>query len=759
MSGHGWDYLKHIQGSSGLGPRPSSLSLADVLVTLAPVRSLIGSVLPYMRKQPITRIRINRSRFVAAARARKALIERVLRTLSPAVRSAYAVRGLSLTGLSGAVEDIRHAMELERQAQADALVLAAAGGVVDLDELATQAAYKAWGETEARLGLPLSYGSFLRNGAYQAIRSNVDLVNVLPAAMGDWLARADSLGGLESLAGGFLSNGEFMVNRELGGTLDQVVGMAGELRSKLNRAGASVRELAGGFAESVEAGGLSIVQDAMDLAPDWLTSDLIGQVGTTLTRAIGAGTAGDLPKVFEAIGGGIMTIGVATGPAAPFVVAAGGLMMLGSMIADIFIGTSGSPPVRPARIASEHWGAFKLLYAASVDASAGMGIQEVSDEYMSKVFGDPNTGETMVRPRPGWSVPGILRSSRDWPHAMRMVDMFDRRALVENDRVAEWMRTGRGIMFDAVAGGEPCPNYLWAKVPDSDPFVKFAGAMASSPAPYATGGAPPGDGTWPVGPVNRWTDGYWSTPHYRAAYIAAVALGGCPPFASYGFWTDNPLATNYFASGGKMHCTGVGGRIDPGTGGRSFRWIPWASYYTAADGLWLVPPRRVPYHLQGKGRGDGAFADWLFHGFVDVSQINYAMDPELAGIEMVFGPGENTIAGSNAPEVTRLGMMGSPLTRAMTLEQFFAAQSGDVGWYGRSYDENESRTWFVKGTPAPLLHAAPATGMRRIVSRATMVPSSVQKRRAPEGTTAGVPTVAIVSGLGLAGLALWLALK
>lgn len=686
--------------------------LGAIPLLAAPTR--LGSATAYIKRQPVVRYSINRAAFSSAAGARRLLIER--RLMLAAAPRRFGVRGLGgLSGLSGAREDIEAALAAERQAQADALAVAGSLSQLELDDLATQAAYKAWGETEGRLGLPLSLGSFNLNAAYQRIRSQTS--DVLPANLGNWLARVANP---TAFAGEFLSNSEFAVSNLIGGNLDQVLATGRSIRAGLDRVGGTVIDLAGSFSESVEAGGLSIVQDAMRLRPSWLDSRLVGQVGDTLTRAIAAGSSNELGVLFMEIGAGVMAVGAVTGPAAPYVVAAGGLMMLGGFLADVFATSDSPPPPRPARIASEHWGTFKLLYAASVEASAGSSIQQVATEEMVKVFGDPNTGETMARPMPGWSAPGV-RGSAEWPHAMRMVDMFNRRSLVENDRVAEWVRTGRGIAFDGV---ENSPNNLYAKVLDSDPFVKFAGAMASSPAPYATGG-PPGDGTWPVGPINRWDDGYWTTSTYRAAFVAAAALGGCPPFASYGFWTDNLLAANYWASGRAFHCTGVGGRIEPGTGGRSStRWIPWCSHYLARENvLRLIPPRRVPYHLQGLSNSSDEFRLWLFRGLITAAHVNYLFDPELAGgVVTGSAPGAPTIIGGDPAEAARLGMAGNPLDRAMTLEQFFAAPSGDIGWYERPFDENEPRTWFIKGTPAPL------SGLR-ILPRTPMVASLKQQQQ------------------------------
>lgn len=749
MSGHGWDYLKHIQGASGLGPRPTSSALADTLVYFSPVRSLIGSVSPFVRSQPIQRYHINRTSYAAKARARKAVIERKLTLVAGLVRASASFGGLGGAGaLGGPLEGIEASLAAARQAEADALALSTGVTDLELDDFATQVAYKVWGETEGRLGLPLSLGSFNTNAAYQRLRSGAE-EGTLPTNLGNWLALVPNP---TAFAGEFLSNAELMVHGYVGGRLDQALGSFRTLRDGLMREGSNVLEMASGFAGSVEAGGLSIVQDAMELRPDWLSNDLIRAVGGSLRSVAAAASSADLTKVFTAIGGGIMTVGASTGPAAPFVMAAGGLMMVGSMLADIFGASDAPPPPGPFRVSGEQWGSFKLLYAAAVDGSAMTSMQSVATEQMVKVFGDPNTGETMVQP-----MPGRIVASAMWPHAMRMVDLLDRRALVNNDRVGEWVKTGRGIMFDSV---EHSPANLWSKVRSQDPFVKFAGAMSSSPVPFPTGGNTTGDSSWPVGPCNRWVDGYWSTPHYRAAYVAAAALGGSPPFASYGYWSSHTLGGGIWASGGKMHCTGVGGWIDPGpaAGGVSRRWIPWCSYYEAGQEgvVLLVPPRKVPYHLQGLPNTDARFREWLFNGKLVASQIDRTRDPEIVVMEGApTGAFSDRFSGA---EAQRVGMVGNPLDRAMMLQDFFAARSGDVGWYTRPYDINEPRTWFIKETPAVVPSGASGISYRR--HHDTVVRGHVRTGGGGGGGgETGIPAVAIVGGLGVAGLLLWLALS
>jgi len=731
-----FDVMGAGRRGGGLGTRILSLGL--------PRRA--GSVGGYVSKQPVERIRFNRAAMASRSRARIVVLERRLLTVSRARVASF--RGLGVPGGTPR-EDLEEALALASQAEADSIAAAALVGEIDLEELANQAAYKAWGETTARLGLPISYGSFLKNAAYQAVRGSSTYIDMLPGSIGDWISRADSLGGITDVAGGWLSNAEFMVSRRLGGNLSQVVDIGRNFRGRLDATGSSIVDMASGFAESVEAGALDLAQDAMAMRPEWLSNELVGQVGTTLQRAIAAG--GDLPKIFQAVGGGIMAVGAVTGPAAPFVMAAGGLMMLGSMIADVFMGSSAPEPPRPARIASEHWGAFKLLYSASVESQATASIEYLAVEEFRKVFGDPNTGETMIRPNPEWTGPGGLRSSRDWPHAMRMVDMLDRRALL-NDRVAHWMETGRGIMFD---GAENTPCSLYKEVLVTDPFVKFAGAMASSPVPYPTGGGTVGIGSWPVGPVNRGDESFWTSPTYRAAYVASVALGGSPPFASYGLYHDNYSSRDYWKSsdwaGGDVpgaaytrtrgmdtavpYCTGVGGRWDPATFEQpSRRWIPWASVYVRSQPLRLIPPRRVPDHLKSVGYNTSTsaaideFRQWLFNGTVVPSHVNYSADPEFPHA-VVGGPGEPTIIRGGA-EAERLGMVGNPLDRAMTLDQFFARQSGDVGWYDRDYDETEPRTWFVKGTPASLGRSISARGPVVSLERARAKAQEQQKEEA-----------------------------
>ena len=755
---------------------------------LAVVFRRAGSVGGYISKQPVApRMRFNRALVRSASVARIAMLERRLlavshsRTLAPrSLRGPYGLGGFR--GLGGTPrEDLEEALALASQAEADSIAAAALVGEIDLEELANQAAYKAWGETTARLGLPISYGSFLKNAAYQAVRGSRTYIDVLPGTIGDWISRADSLGGITNIAGGWLSNAEFMVNRRLGGNLDQVVGMGRNFRERLDATSTSIVDMASGFAESVEAGALSLSQDAMALRPAWMSDELVGQVGRSIQGAIAAGSSGELTKIFTAIGGGLMAVGAVTGPAAPFVMAAGGLMMLGSLIADVFMGSSAPEPPRPARIASEHWGAFKLLYSASVERQATASIEYLAIEEFRKVFGDPNTGETMIRPNPDWTGPGGMRSSRDWPHAMRMVDMFDRRALL-NDRVAQWKETGRGIMFD---GAENTPCSLYKEVLVTDPFVKFAGAMASSPAPYPTGGGTVGIGSWPVGPVNRGEESFWTSPTYRAAYIASVALGGTPPFASYGLYHDNYSVRDYWKSsdwaGGAVpgtsytrtigmdravpYCTGVGGRWDPSTLEQSARrWIPWASVYVPGHPLRLIPPRRVPDHLKSVDYNASTsaaideFRQWLFNGTVVLANVNRDMDPELTGTT-VGGPGEPTIIRGDA-DARRMGMVGNPLDRAMTLESFFSRTSGDTGWFDRVYDENEPRTWFTKGTPASVGSSISARGPIVPLVRAQAQEREQRKREEAEKWSAtkkvavGAAVVGVPTGLYFLGRAL-----
>lgn len=731
MSGHGWDYLKHIRGGGLCGSSPQP-SLADVIRTIVTARSLIGSVSPFIRSQPIQRYHIDRRSYAAKARAGKAAIERKLTLVSRMARASASFGGLGgVGGLGGGTEDIEASLAAAREAEAAALALSAGVTELELDDFANQAAYKAWGETEGRLGLPLSLGSFNTNAAYQRLRGlgGGGAEDVLPADIGNWLALVPNP---TAFAGEFLLNAELEVHSYVGGRLEQAVGSFRTLRDGLTREGSNVLQMASGFAGSVEAGGLSIVQDAMELRPDWLSDELIGQVGRGLTNIAAAASSGDLTKVFAAIGGTMIGVGACTGPAAPFVMAAGGLMMLGSMLADIFGASDAPPPRNPFRVSGEHWGSFKLLYAAAVDGSAMTGMQSVANEQIITVFGDPNTGETMVRPGPGRIVASAM-----WPHAVRMVDLFDRRTLVNNDRVARWVKTGRGIMFDD--GSESSPARLWSKVRAQDPFVKFAGAMASSPVPNATGGS----ADWPVGPAVRWSDGYWSTPHYRAAYVAAAALGGCPPFASYGYWTDFATGDDYWACGGPFHCTGVGGWIDPGpaAGGVSRRWIPWASYYgPGQEGVVvLIPPRKVPFHLQGLDNRNAEFRQWQFYGEMSHRHIDWARDPEI-----VFDgvPSGGYSAGFGGAEALRTGMAGNPLDRSMTLGQFFDT------WYRVQYDINEPCTWFMKETPAVV-----RPGTDRIMH----IPSKVV--RPPSSGEGGVPTVAIVGGLTVAAIAAYLALK
>jgi len=102
----------------------------------------------------------------------------------------------------------------------------------------------------------------------------------------------------------------------------------------------------------------------------------------------------------------------------------------------------------------------------------------------------------------------------------------------------------------------------------------------------------------------------------------------------------------------------------------------------------LIPPRRVPYHLASLDNTNDAFRNWLHYGTVVPSSVDYAADPELSAL-------------TRDVEARRVGMIGNPLDRAMTLGEFFARPSGDTGWYDRPFDENEPRTWFVKGTPTP----------------------------------------------------------
>lgn len=681
-----------IVGEDHDNPFGAAAMLAQAAPRLATLRPLVGSVVPFILKQTPVRLRVTKAALLASAQA----TQRRVTAMLPQLRVA-ALHGLGASTVSDIQDDLDAAYAASRQAAE----MASDFSEADVQEMTDQAGYKAYGEAQARLGLPISYGSFGTNAAYTVARQAASAAGIAGADIGDWLKRIPNF---KDAVGTQFQNYELMINERLHGNFGQLVDGTRALRDAYRSAGGEVQNLAAAFAQSVESGGMSIVQQVMREKPDWLDQELVGNVWNTVQQAVAAGQAGDVGGIMSAIGGGLLSVAATTGPGAPYVAAAGGAMMIGSMIAHLFSPYADPPEKKAFRIYGEQWGTAKLLYAANDDGAATTGIQRLASDGMV-VTADALTGEAMIRPYPDWDGSRRL-SSRRWSGATRAVDLFDRRALLANDRVQTWMERGSGITFD---GRDDTPAALHAKIDTADPFIKFAGAMDTSPVPNPTGGS----ADWPVGPAIRYhVDSIWTRPVYRAAYVAAAALGGCPPFASYGYWT--PDAGGYYASGSPgdwgdsgFYDTGVGGLIDhsPEIPGRVFDWwIPWAAYWQASEKrLLLIPPRRVPFHLHGfagsGGTTNDAFRTWLYDGTVKAADVRPDLDPEMNRPRApVIISGPDSVAIANVPgSAFRSGVVGRPYERAMTLEEFFR------DWYGKQYDPAEPRTWFVKDTPVALL--------------------------------------------------------
>ena len=152
------------------------------------------------------------------------------------------------------------------------------------------------------------------------------------------------------------------------------------------------------------------------------------------------------------------------------------------------------------------------------------------------------------------------------------------------------------------------------------------------------------------------------------------------------------------------------------------------------------------------------FRQWLFNGTVVLANVDRDADPELTGTT-VGGPGEPTIIRGDA-DARRMGMVGNPLDRAMTLESFFSRTSGDTGWFDRVYDENEPRTWFTKGTPASVGSSISARGPIVPLVRAQAQEREQRKREEAEKWSAtkkvavGAAVVGVPTGLYFLGRAL-----